>query len=60
MQASQPGKVKRHVLAVGRVLVKRGFVMKEEDLGESLMQLQRKKKRKNGQGSQRLSIMEER
>ena len=33
VQASQPEKTKHHVLAVGRVLVKRGFVMKEEDLG---------------------------
>ena len=59
MQASQPEKMKRRVLAVGRVLVRKGFVMKEEDLGlslsESLLKLQRKKKRKNDQGSQRLT-----
>jgi len=33
VEASQPEKTKHHVLAVGRVLVRRGFVMKEEDLG---------------------------
>ena len=32
MQASQPEKTKRHVLAVGRVLVKRGFVKKDGGL----------------------------
>ena len=29
----QPEKMKRRVLAVGRVLVRKGFVLKEEDLG---------------------------
>ena len=33
VQASQPEKKKHHVLAVGCVLVRRGFVTKEEDLG---------------------------
>jgi len=33
VQASQPEKTKHRVLAVGCVLEKRGFAMKEEDLG---------------------------
>ena len=32
-QASQPAKMKRHELVVGRVFVKGGFVMKEEGSG---------------------------
>jgi len=33
VQAFQPEKMKHRALAVGRVLVKKGFVMKEVDLG---------------------------